>query len=116
MQEISIKDILSILKKHWVWIVVIPMIIGISAYIYYQQQPNEYTAETRLYVLMEYVDSVGQVRYDTTTSTQFTGDFKELIQTKQVYQKTVDQLGTTLDIMDHVKIDISAVTGTRVLI
>ena len=116
MREISIKDILSILKKHWIWIAVIPMIVGISTYIYYQQQPNEYTAETRLYVLMEYVDSVGQVRYDTTTSTQFTGDFKELIQTKQVYQKTVDQLGITLDIMDNVKIDISAVTGTRVLI
>jgi len=116
MRELTLKDILSILKKHWIWIAVIPIIVGIAAYTYYLQKPNEYTAETRLYVLMEYVDSVGQVRYDTSTSTQFTGDFKELIQTKQVYQETVDRLGTSLDIMDNVKIDISAVTGTRVLI
>lgn len=116
MREISLKEIIEILKKHWVWVVIIPIILGVSTYIFYQQQPNEYTAQTRLYVLMEYVDSVGQVRYDTTTSTQFTGDFRELIQTKQVYQATVDRLGISIDTMDNVSIDISAVSGTRVLI
>ena len=116
MHELSLKTVLSILKKYWIWITIIPIIVGITAYIYYLQQPNEYKAEARLYVLMEYVDSVGQVRYDTSTSTQFTGDFKELIQTKQVYQTTADRLGTSLDVLDDVQIGISAVTGTRVLI
>ena len=116
MRELTVKDTLTILKKHWIWIVLIPLMLGIATYLFYLQQPNEYTAQTKLYVLMEYVDSVGQVRYDTTSSTQFTGDFKELIQTKQVYQETVDRLGGTIDMMENVSIDISAVTGTRVLI
>lgn len=116
MREITIKDILAILGRHWVWLVIIPLLVGGGAYYYFLQQPNQYTAETRLYVLMEYVDNVGQVRYDTTTSTQFTGDFKELIKTRQVYQETADRLGGTLDMLNDVNIDISAVTGTRVLI
>jgi receptor protein-tyrosine kinase len=116
MREITIKDILAIIRRHWVWMVLIPLFVGGGVYFYFLQQPNEYTAETRLYVLMEYVDNVGQVRYDTTTSTQFTGDFKELIQTRQVYQETADRLGGTIDMLEDVNIDISAVTGTRLLI
>lgn len=116
MREMTIKEILALLRKRWIWLLVIPLLVGGAAGLYYLRQPSEYTAETRLYVLMEYVDNMGQVRYDTATSTQFTGDFKELIQTRQVYQETADRLGGSLAMMEDVKIGISAVPGTRVLI
>ncbi|MEG0513357.1 MAG: polysaccharide biosynthesis tyrosine autokinase [Clostridia bacterium] len=115
MQEISIKDILAILKKNLVWLIIIPVVTAAAAWFYFRLQPNEYTASTKLYVLMDYTDSTGQIHYDSSTSAQFAGDFKELITTPNVLVETAKQLGGDVEMFKDMTIDISSVSGTRIL-
>jgi capsular polysaccharide biosynthesis protein len=76
MRELTIKDILKILRARLLFLITIPLGVMIIAGIYFMMQPNEYSAEAKLYVLRDYKDSTGQVMYDTYASTQFSGDFK----------------------------------------
>jgi capsular exopolysaccharide synthesis family protein len=115
MQEISIKDIFKILKARLLFLIIIPIVVTVIASIYYMLQPNEYSAETKLYVLLNYVDSTQQVRYDTTVSTQFAGDFKELIKTPRVLEETSKEFSGGINLQKDVAFDITAVAGTRVL-
>ncbi len=115
MQELTVKSILGILKKRMWLMLVFCIIVTFSTYLYYQRQPDEYTAQTTLYVLTAYVDTLEQTRYDTTVSAQFAGDFKELIKTPIIMDRTIDSLGLEQKKFDSVIIDINAVTGTRVL-
>ncbi len=115
MQEISIKDILKILRARLLFLIVVPLVIMIIASIYFVTRSNEYSAETKLYVLLDYTDSSGQTRYDTAVSTQFAGDFKELIRTPRVLEETSKEFSSGIDLKKDVTFDITAVTGTRVL-
>ncbi|MDD3409430.1 MAG: polysaccharide biosynthesis tyrosine autokinase [Eubacteriales bacterium] len=115
MQEISIKDILTYIRKHLVWVIIVPLVVAAAAGYYFMGQPNTYTAQTKLYVLMEYVDSLGQTRYDTSTSSQFAGDFSDLIQTNQVKMDTINRLGGDETMLDDVDIEVQAVSNTRVI-
>jgi polysaccharide biosynthesis transport protein len=114
--EIDLRDLFGAMLKNWIWLVIIPVLCAIGTFLYYRQQPDEYTASARLYVLLNYTDDQGQLRYDTSASTQFTGDFQELIKTEPVYQETADRLGSSIDVLKSVKIDVSEVSGTRVII
>lgn len=117
MQEITLKDIFAILRKRLVLIIFIPLVVAIGAGIYFMQQPNEYTAKAKLYVLMDYTDSTGQIRYDTSSSTQFTGDFKELITTHKVLEETARRLGSDVKQFSNgtLNISVSSVSGTRII-
>jgi capsular exopolysaccharide synthesis family protein len=115
MQEISIKELFTILRSRIVYLIIIPLAVLVVTVIILSYQPDYYSATTKLYVLMDYTDTTGQIRYDTSVSTQFAGDFKELIGAPQVIDAAESAIGNAVDLKRDVNIDISAVTGTRVL-
>lgn len=115
MQELTVKDILKILKKRWLAIVIFCAFVTAAAAIYFWSLPNEYTAQATLYVKMVYEDSQNQLRFDTAVSTQFVGDFKELISNQTVMDRTIQALGISQKEFDDVSIDVSSETGTRIL-
>ena len=111
MQELTVKDILKILKKRWWMIAAFCILVTTAAGFYYQRQPDEYTAQATLYVLLDYVDGLGQTRYDTYVSEQFAADFKELLNTHTIMKKTLDRLGIKQKELFGTSIEISAITG-----
>ncbi len=115
MQEMAIKDILDTVKKRLWVILIFCVIVTAMVGVYYLKQPNEFTAQTTLYVLFDYEDNLGQTRYDTTASAQFAGDFKELMKTNSIMSQTLARLGIDKEAFKGVSIDVAAVTGTRVL-
>ncbi len=115
-QEIDLKDIWNTIKMNWFWLLIIPVLCSFITFLYFSRLPDEYTAQTKLYVFLDYTDNLGQLRYDTSASTEFTGDFKELIKTEPVYRETANRLGSDMDVMKNVKVDVSEVSGTRVIV
>ena len=117
MREITMKELLSILRNRIIFLIILPLVALLTAVLILAFQPDYYSAQTKLYVLMDYVDSTGQIRYDTSVSTQFAGDFKELINTPHgLIQAAENALGDAINLARDVKFDVSAVTGTRLLI
>jgi len=115
MQELTINDILKILKKRWLLIVAVGILVAVAAGVYFRSQPNVYTAQATMYVLLEYVDDLGQTRYDTYISEQFAGDFTELIKTPTIMDKAMERMKIGKDEFATVSIGINAVSGTRIL-
>lgn len=115
MKEVSIKELFTILRNRIHYLILIPLLVLAATVLILRQQPDYYSAQTKLYVLTDYTDSSGQIRYDADVSTQFAGDFKELIKTPQVIQATENALGNSPHIEKNVAFDVSAVAGTRVL-
>lgn len=114
MQELTIKDILKILKKRWWIIVAFCTLITAAAGFYYQRQPDVYTAQATLYVLPEYEDSLGKIRYDPYEGEQYASDFKELFNTYIILEKTAERMGIKREELSDTLIEISA-AGTRLL-
>jgi len=118
MTELTIKDILAILKKRLVWLIILPIVVGLAAGTYYKLfAQNEYTAEAKLYVLIDYTDATGQLRYDTGAGASFAGDYQELMQTDEVLSQVAQRMGyaTIDDLNKALTIKVSSVTNTRVL-
>jgi len=115
MEEFTLREIITILRNRILYLIIIPVLILIIAIIFLSNQPNVYSATTKLYVLMDYTDSIGQIRYDTNVSAQFVGDFKELIGTPQIIDSAESVLENNIDLENDVDFNISAVTGTRIL-
>lgn len=111
MEEISIKDF-AILRRRLALPIVIPLVAtaGAAGYFYYYAK-NEYTAEAKLYVLIDYQDSTGDVRYDVNTSTSFAGDYRQLIKTHEALAAAAGKLG--VKDLDGLKIDVASVSNTR---
>lgn len=115
MDEISLQDMLLIIRKRLAFVIIIPFVItSIIGLYYYCYAKNQYTAETKLYVLIDYEDTTGNMRYDVTTSTSFAGDYQQLITTHEVLATAAKKLD--VDDLDSVKIEVSAQTNTRVLV
>jgi len=114
MQEMTIADVLKILKKRFWMIVAFCIIVMLMAGMYFQSQPDEYTAQATMFVMLAYA-SGDQTRYDTAAGAQFAGDFKELIRTHTVMATTLQKLKISQKTFDAVAIDINAVPGTRIL-
>lgn len=115
MQELTIKDILGILRKWIALLIVVPIIVFIIAAAYsYGYSDDIYTASTSLYVLVRYEDSTGTTRYDTTTSNYFTSDYKELFNRSPVVTTIEETLGIE-SLKKLVSIDISSITNTRLV-
>ena len=105
---------LATLRRGLILLIIIPILVTIAAGVYYYKYTkNEYTAEAKLYVLIDYEDPTGDVRYDVTSSTSFAGDYQQLIKTHEVLAVAAEQLG--IKDLKGVKIDVSAVTNTRVI-
>ena len=77
MREISFKEVREILRRGIWFVILIPLIVtSIAGLYYYLYMEDQYTAEAKLYVLIDYGDSTGSTRYDISTSTSFVGDAK----------------------------------------
>lgn len=87
MQELTIKDILKILKKRWWMIVAFCIIVTAAAGVYYQRQPDVYTARAMLYVLSVYTNG-SQSRFDVNISEQLAGSFTELIRVPEITENS----------------------------
>lgn len=115
MQELTIKDIFGIIKKRLVWIILVPLLVGLVVGVYYYSfADNIYTATTSLYVLIRYEDATGTMRYDTTTSNYFTSDYNALFERSPVIKKTEEAIGLS-PLSDSVEIDVVSVSNTRIV-
>ena len=118
MDEFTIKDLLGILWKRAIWIVLAAFLFGavVGGY-YYGFVEDEYAAKAVLYVLQTYQDGTEQLRVDTNASTFFAADYKVLIQTVDILEKVAAEVGlSNVNALNNAaKIDINAVSGTRVL-
>ncbi len=115
MQELTVRDILKILKKRWWLIVAFCILVTAAAGIYYRNQPNEYTAQAMLLVLVVYEDSQQQTRYDMYVSEQLAADFKVLLDTRDIMEKSRERMGAGQEEFSAIAFDINADTGTRIL-
>lgn len=117
-QEIALEDIFGIIRKR-LWLILLAAMLagGVSALYWYIWSPDIYTAESILYVLQTYQDSSDQVRVDTSASTSFAADYKELIKTLDIQEQTAREVGLAgvEELNSLVDIDIDSVSGTRVL-
>jgi succinoglycan biosynthesis transport protein ExoP len=114
VDEISIHEIFGIIRKRIIYIILVPLIITLCVGVYYfGYAKNQYTAESKLYVLIDYEDTTGNMRYDVTTSTSFAGDYQQLITTHEVLTAAAQRLG--VDDLDDVDIEVSSQSNTRVL-
>jgi capsular exopolysaccharide synthesis family protein len=114
MPELTLKDIYQIILQKIHWILLAAILATVAIWSFYSFQPDEYTAEASLYVLMNYKDSTGAIHYDVITSSSFAGDFKELIKTPQVLEATTKALGCSA-LPKDAKIDVESVAGTRII-
>jgi capsular exopolysaccharide synthesis family protein len=96
-------------------IVAFCILVTTAAGLYYKSQPDEYTAQSTLYVLLDYLDGMQQTRYDTTVSQQFAGDFTELIKTPTIMSRSMERLKMGRAKFSSVGIDINVVSNTRIL-
>ena len=114
MEEMTIKEFAAILKRGLKLLIIIPLAVTILTGIYfYYYTENQYTAEAKLYVLINYEDALGSMRYDVYTSTSFVGDYQQLIKTHEVLSAAAEKLG--VENLDEKNIDVSSHENTRVI-
>ncbi len=92
MQELTIKDILKILKKRWWMVVAFCILVTVVAGFYYQRQPDVYTAQATLYVLLDYLDGLQQTKYEINVSEQLANHFTVLIKTPTIINKSRERM------------------------
>lgn len=114
MEEISIRELYAILRRGLALLIFIPLVVTsiVGAY-YYIYSDNQYTAEAKLYVLIDYEDTTGSMRYDVNTSTSFAGDYQQLIVTHEVLTAAAKKLGA--ENLEELTIDVSSQANTRVI-
>lgn len=114
VEEIPFKELVMILRRSFALLLIIPLVItaAVGAY-YYFFANNQYTADAKLYVLIDYSDTMGTMRYDITTSTSFAGDYRQLIKTHEVLDAASQKLG--VEGLDERKIEVSSEDNTRVI-
>ncbi len=116
MQELTVKDILKILKKRWLQIAAFCIFVTLAAGMYYQQQPDVYRAQAKLQVLLVYTDNSNQTRVDPYISQRFIGDFAQLIQIPAIMDKSKEQMNVADAEFSSVSIGISEVPNTGILL
>ena len=114
MEGFTIKEVAAILRRG-LWLILTVALIVTSAVgvYYYGFAKDRYIAEMKLFVLINYGDTMGAVRYDVDTSTSFAGDYQQLIKTHEVLSVAADKLGVKN--LDAVHIDVSSQENTRVI-
>ena len=115
MQELTIKELLKILQKRWWQIAIFGILVTLAAGYYYQRQPDEYVAQAKLLVQLIYEDSMGQKRYDPSTSEQFAGDFPEMISKPDIMEMSLKRMNLKEGEFSPFWFDIKALSGSRIL-
>lgn len=91
---LSFSDMMKAVKRRWLMIVVIPMIVALLTFVYINWfTVDMYTAQVKLYTLFDYIDNTGTTRFDLSSSQYFVSDYQELIQTNEVMNETCRRLG-----------------------
>ncbi len=114
MQELTIRDILRIVRKWLLLILVIPLVLAIAASIYYYSfVPDTYEARTTLYVLRTYETTASSTSsgYDWSTSAQLVADYQVLIQQEPVMNRAIKLLGGGDDLGATIKVTSGASTS-----
>lgn len=112
---LSLGDIIKALKRRWILIVIIPIIVAFAAGFYVANYTVDvYTAQVKLYTLFDYVDNTGTTRYDLSSSQYFVSDYQQLIQTNEVMQETCQRLGWP-SFPAGTSVSVGAVQDTRLL-
>jgi capsular exopolysaccharide synthesis family protein len=95
-------------------LIAIPLIVAtvVGTY-YYSYAKNQYTAVAKLYVIIDYKDSMGTMRYDISTSTSFAGDYQELITSHEVLSAAAKELNVAN--LDDLVIKVSSKANIRVI-
>lgn len=114
MRDITIQDIWATIIGHLPFLLIVPILVtmAVGGYLFLYAE-NEYTASVKLYVLLDYMDAGGNMRYDTSTSTQLANDYQQLIQTNEVLSTAAEKLN--IDSLDDVTVRVAAIPNTRVI-
>lgn len=114
MRNTTTKQLLAVVIRAIPYLIILPLLVTLLAGAYYYiYAENEYTASAKLYVLIDYRDSTGNMRYDVTASAQFAGDYQQLLKTHEVTAAAAQKLGR--DSLSGLRVSVSAVSNTRVL-
>jgi capsular polysaccharide biosynthesis protein len=116
MQEVTIKELWSMVKKRLWLILAFCILVTVSAGVYYWRQPDEYTAEATLTVKLGYQDNnYDQPVFDVSASTQFSKDFPELVNTPPVMERAAEILKVSVDYFSAAAINLSRAPDSNVL-
>lgn len=114
MEQITIKELFAILRRGLSILIAIPLLVAaVVGVYYYAYAKNQYTAVAKLYVIIDYKDSMGTMRYDISTSTSFAGDYQELITSHEVLSAAANALNVPN--LDDLAIKVSSKANIRVI-
>ncbi len=116
--EIDLLELLSVLL-HWIWLIVLAAIVvgaiafGISKFVI----PEEFQSTTRVYVLNRTEDKNDMPTYqELQASTQLTKDYSEMITSRHVLERVIDDLGLSDEYDDLKKrISVSTPSDSRII-
>ncbi|GHU76017.1 Etk tyrosine kinase [Clostridia bacterium] len=111
MKNITITDILNIIRRYLVLLILTPIVAAGVSYIYFDHSSIEtYTSSATLYILFLKGNSATDVQYDTSSAQYFASDFRELLTHSTVIEETRSLLG-----YDRINesITVRAISGTR---
>lgn len=115
MQEFTVKDFARIFRKWWLLITMIPLIVVLlSSYYNYRVLVDIYTARTSLFLLVDYVDSGGNQRYDMASSREITLNLKDLFNRSTVMQQTAEEMNM-YNLSSYVAIKLTTLPDTSLL-
>ncbi|MDO4539166.1 MAG: Wzz/FepE/Etk N-terminal domain-containing protein, partial [Coriobacteriales bacterium] len=105
----------SLLRRHFVLVIVLPIITGLITFGVVMLMPNEYTASTTMYVLSrnEAEASAALTQQDLNTAQMLTNDVTTLIKSDRIKNDVSTHLG--LSNLKGFKINVTSSTTTRVI-
>lgn len=115
MQGKSLKELLSMFRGWLPLLVIVP--VGAAAFVgvyVYTVLSDRYTARASIYVLIQYEDASGTLRYDAGSSNNFANDFKVLIERTPTIAQTRQALGLSAQ-DDSIDIAVKQISGSRVV-
>jgi len=93
MQEFTLKDLVRIFRKWWILVVAVPaLVVMVSGYYNYRMLRDVYSARASLFVLIDYVDTVGNRRYDMITSREVSASLRELFFRSSILREAAELL------------------------
>ena len=94
MQEFTVKDFIRIFRKWLILMILLPlMVVLVSGYYNYRMLRDIYMARASLFILIDYIDTGGNRRYDMMTSRDISTNFKELFFRSSILRETSEKVG-----------------------
>lgn len=93
MQEFTAKDFIRIFRKWWMLLTVLPLIVALLvSYYNYNYLDDIYMSRSCLFLMLDYIDNVGNRRIDMALSRDLTANLKELFNRSYILQRTAEAL------------------------